>query len=211
MKWNEVTWYSRLLALFVFLSLPFLGFYLGMQYQSTISEQYAVTDFYIPKKDSATSLASQSIYHDPIYKFFITIPKLYFDINTGNDIYAYHKDFSTNKNNDWTSKDIGFAISISKDETAFGYQGRLKNINDLTKSSDTKILESKTVSVGGVPGTQLLINYDPTLGFYTTGCVLDTLFKLNGVTHEIEMESDTCAVTTAHQKEYEALVQSFHY
>ncbi len=31
-KWNEVTWYSRILALVIFLALPFLGFYLGYRY-----------------------------------------------------------------------------------------------------------------------------------------------------------------------------------
>jgi len=33
MKFNQVTWYSKLLALILFVALPFLGFYAGMKYQ----------------------------------------------------------------------------------------------------------------------------------------------------------------------------------
>ncbi|HEX4104266.1 MAG TPA: hypothetical protein VHZ04_02185 [Candidatus Paceibacterota bacterium] len=32
MKWNKVTWYSKLIALILFVVLPFVGFYLGIQY-----------------------------------------------------------------------------------------------------------------------------------------------------------------------------------
>jgi hypothetical protein len=31
-QWNTVTWYSKLLALALFVALPFIGFYYGMQY-----------------------------------------------------------------------------------------------------------------------------------------------------------------------------------
>lgn len=36
-EWNKVTWYSKTLALFLLIALPFLGFYLGSTYQSSIS------------------------------------------------------------------------------------------------------------------------------------------------------------------------------
>ena len=32
-KWNKVTWYSKLFALALFVALPFIGFCLGMQYE----------------------------------------------------------------------------------------------------------------------------------------------------------------------------------
>lgn len=32
-QWRKVTWYSKLLALALFIALPFAGFYLGIQYQ----------------------------------------------------------------------------------------------------------------------------------------------------------------------------------
>jgi hypothetical protein len=36
-EWNKVTWYSKLLALVLFVGLPFVGFYYGMQYGKTIA------------------------------------------------------------------------------------------------------------------------------------------------------------------------------
>ena len=37
-EWNKVTWYSKLLALILFASLPFIGFYLGVHYQKLIEK-----------------------------------------------------------------------------------------------------------------------------------------------------------------------------
>ena len=35
MKWNEVTWYSRMIAIVIFVGvLPTLSFYIGMQYKA---------------------------------------------------------------------------------------------------------------------------------------------------------------------------------
>lgn len=31
-QWNKVTWYSKILALVIFVAFPFIGFYLGVQY-----------------------------------------------------------------------------------------------------------------------------------------------------------------------------------
>jgi len=36
-QWNNVTWYSRLIALILFIALPFAGFYLGMKYQEAVN------------------------------------------------------------------------------------------------------------------------------------------------------------------------------
>jgi len=36
MKFNQVTWYSKLLAMILFIALPFLGFYVGMKYERAI-------------------------------------------------------------------------------------------------------------------------------------------------------------------------------
>jgi hypothetical protein len=36
-KWNKVTWYSKLIALIIFVGLPFVGFYYGTQYGETIA------------------------------------------------------------------------------------------------------------------------------------------------------------------------------
>lgn len=32
-EFNKVTWYSKLLALVIFITLPFVGFYLGVKYE----------------------------------------------------------------------------------------------------------------------------------------------------------------------------------
>ena len=37
MKFNQVTWYSKLLALILFIALPFIGFYAGMKYQQAVT------------------------------------------------------------------------------------------------------------------------------------------------------------------------------
>lgn len=37
MKFREVTWYSKLFALILFVALPFLGFYAGMRYQQAVA------------------------------------------------------------------------------------------------------------------------------------------------------------------------------
>jgi len=45
MKVNSVTWYSKLLAIILFITLPFFGFYLGMKYQeATAIKENTVTN-----------------------------------------------------------------------------------------------------------------------------------------------------------------------
>lgn len=182
--------------------------------------------YYLYSKKISTSVSSlspsiqQTIYHDLKYKFYITLPKTFFDLNlvrndpTGGDNFtAYSKDFSTNARGDWSSNDIGLTISISKDESANNIDGRLKYINKEAgdnKNSGIKILESKTITINGVPSTQLLVTYPYSITDLS-GCVFETFFKINGVSHEIELQSDTCDTTTSHRQEYETIVKSFHY
>ncbi len=60
LEWNKVTWYSKLLALILFVALPFLFFYYGTQYGETV--------FYIqqnaPTSTAVTSMGS-GYYNDP--------------------------------------------------------------------------------------------------------------------------------------------------
>ena len=44
MKFNQVTWYSKLLALVLLVALPFLGFYAGTKYQQAIVPTDKVID-----------------------------------------------------------------------------------------------------------------------------------------------------------------------
>jgi hypothetical protein len=57
-QWNKVTWYSKALALIVFVVLPFVGFYLGVQY-GTIQNYIAAT----PKASTVSVVATASSYY----------------------------------------------------------------------------------------------------------------------------------------------------
>src|SRR3989344_2020874 len=50
-EWTKVTWYSKLLALILFVLLPLTGFYLGIWYQKAISSPKQVQTDTIPDKD----------------------------------------------------------------------------------------------------------------------------------------------------------------
>ena len=138
--------------------------------------------------DSVLPSTQQTIYHDSKYKFYITLPKTFFDLNVvrndpmgGDNIVAYNKDFSTNARGNWSSNDIGVTISISKDESTNNIDRRLKYINDGGSSDDRiKILELNTIIVGGVQGTELLIN-NLDYSFATTPYEFVAFFKVSGV------------------------------
>ena len=55
-KWNEITWYSRLGAIVLFIGVvPTLSFYLGVQYQAVIAIQQSQITTISPIKVTATS------------------------------------------------------------------------------------------------------------------------------------------------------------
>lgn len=56
-KFNQVTWYSKLLALALFVALPFLGFWLGVKYQGAINPGSSVVSSNPTSKTPATSSA----------------------------------------------------------------------------------------------------------------------------------------------------------
>jgi hypothetical protein len=57
-KWNEVTWYSKILAAIIFVALPFVGFYYGVQY-GKIQAPSVVTPEVVP----ATVVTAASDYY----------------------------------------------------------------------------------------------------------------------------------------------------
>jgi hypothetical protein len=60
-KWNEVTWYSKLAAIIVFLLfLPILTFYIGTQYQKTIDQNLDNVSSYILPLNKVSDLGSTS-------------------------------------------------------------------------------------------------------------------------------------------------------
>ena len=58
MKFNQVTWYSKIAALILFVALPFIGFYVGMWYQKNISSPE--NEVASNGSGNATSSASQN-------------------------------------------------------------------------------------------------------------------------------------------------------
>ncbi len=70
MKLNQVTWYSKLAALILFILLPFAGFYLGMKYQEALSPPSSTSYLINPgapnSSSSATKNATQTINKDGV-------------------------------------------------------------------------------------------------------------------------------------------------
>ncbi|MDP2720707.1 MAG: hypothetical protein Q8O75_02080 [bacterium] len=55
MKFTQVTWYSKLLALMLFVALPFIGFYAGVWYQKAVSPPKSVIKIQESSKDDDSS------------------------------------------------------------------------------------------------------------------------------------------------------------
>lgn len=70
MKFNQVTWYSKLLALVIFITLPFVGFWLGVQYQKVTNPPSVnvTTSRAAPKNNSKTVVDSQKVKLKTIFK-----------------------------------------------------------------------------------------------------------------------------------------------
>jgi hypothetical protein len=65
-QWNKVTWYSKLIALVLFVALPFIGFYYGMQYGKiieTIAQTPVATSTAGTPSGSTNAVAAY--YNDP--------------------------------------------------------------------------------------------------------------------------------------------------
>lgn len=88
-EWNKVTWYSKIIALVLFVALPFAGFWLGVRYGET--KQYT-TDVFV-HEESVTPSASASESVDSYYK---NISEWQTDQNNGGWSIAYPIDFETN-------------------------------------------------------------------------------------------------------------------
>lgn len=79
-EWNKVTWYSKTLALILFVALPFIGFYYGMQYGKTAA---------------ATPVSNGSAQTSNYYE---NISDWQTDSNNSNFSIAYPIDFSVGDN-----------------------------------------------------------------------------------------------------------------
>jgi hypothetical protein len=64
-EWNKVTWYSKFLALALFVALPFIGFYYGMQYGKTIAAIGQTPVVGAPVTQSSGTGTATAYYNDP--------------------------------------------------------------------------------------------------------------------------------------------------
>lgn len=85
-EWNKVTWYSKLLALILFTTLPFIGFYFGVRYaeinatilkfqlqakeNTDLSPRYAQAPLNVPSTITPTSQASSSLLDTSTWKTY---------------------------------------------------------------------------------------------------------------------------------------------
>jgi hypothetical protein len=63
-EWNKVTWYSKILALALFVALPFIGFYYGAQYGKLIAPLGQMPAA-ITVSTSTSQTATDAYYNDP--------------------------------------------------------------------------------------------------------------------------------------------------
>ena len=99
-EWNKVTWYSKLLALALFVALPFIGFYYGVRYEKTVAAIGQTPVLAV----TATSAAA-GYYNDPA--------EWQSDANSDAFSISYPIDFQTDDNysmapsSDWSADTFG--------------------------------------------------------------------------------------------------------
>ncbi len=84
-EWNKVTWYSKLLALILFVALPFLGFYYGMEYQKTLLSIENISP------DTAVSSSTQNL--SCVTEYYSNPAEWQVDANNSGFSIAYPIDF----------------------------------------------------------------------------------------------------------------------
>lgn len=79
MKYNRVTWYSKVIAMVLFIALPFIGFYLGMKYQEGVNPPTMNVVNFTKKPDNSKvvvktdQLIIKTTYANGTMKYFGTI------------------------------------------------------------------------------------------------------------------------------------------
>lgn len=63
-EWNKVTWYSKFIALVLFVALPFIGFYYGIKY-GTLTAQVSQTPSVAISASTSSAVAAAAYYNDP--------------------------------------------------------------------------------------------------------------------------------------------------
>jgi hypothetical protein len=112
-QWNKVTWYSKFIALVLFVILPFIGFWFGIKYGLTIaplSDASAIT--------SAPASSTTAVFPGSEYYSHVAEWQTYQDTTAGFSI-AYPIDF-TNTANSLPLASTNWRLNAGQDES--GYQ-----------------------------------------------------------------------------------------
>jgi hypothetical protein len=64
-QWNKVTWYSKLIALVLFVALPFIGFYYGTQYGKTVALLGQAPTTSISSSTASVNYPGSAYYNNP--------------------------------------------------------------------------------------------------------------------------------------------------
>jgi hypothetical protein len=106
-KWNEVTWYSKLIALTLFIVLVYGGFWLGVGYGQMVQR---IADVPMELRNAPAQATSSAVGLDPYYS---DVTAWRTDGNNSSFSIAYPLDFDTQDNltgvgsADWTVSDLG--------------------------------------------------------------------------------------------------------
>jgi hypothetical protein len=98
-QWNKVTWYSKLIALVLFVALPFIGFYYGTQYGKTIA--------LIGQPSTSLNVTSTQPSNDGLVAYYTNPAEWQTDTNSNVFSISYPIDFdaqdnySTSPSTDW--------------------------------------------------------------------------------------------------------------
>ncbi len=92
-EWNKVTWYSKLVALILFVVLPFIGFYYGMEYEKIITT--IRNNFLINAKNSSS--ANQN-FNNVVVDYYSNPAEWQKDSNNDSFSISYPIDFDAQDN-----------------------------------------------------------------------------------------------------------------
>lgn len=167
-QWNKVTPFSKYLAMVLFIALPFVGFVIGMKYQSFLDNSYRTSPIVeIQSSDSLKKIdvSSWKVYANKKYYFSFKYPvEFLFKDNTGGS------DFNN----------VPLKVSLTSPTSTIIVAIQKRQCNKSTG------LPEKTIQVGGKEGVRIL----------TEDQMDGRLFSIDTV--EIQLGSDMCLTLGKH-------------